>query len=295
MSMLLTPQAPGAACHERCRIGFHLRAGGPGRRLGIAAMSTLATPTIGLSLRLPIHHHPRPENLPVTGRALILVAVMLVHVAGLWVLHSGLLRRAVEVVIPVAVVAEVIESAQPQPVAPPPAPAPPTPALAPRPTPSAPAAPPKTATEQRQVPPSPVVTPTPSDLAPTVAAVAPNPPSPEPAAPSASSSPSTPAPPAPPAKPTIELPSSKAEYLNNPQPPYPQASKRLGEQGLVVVRTLIHTDGTAQRAEIKTSSGFERLDKLAVETVLKWRYVPGKRNGEPEAMWFDVPIHFQLR
>jgi protein TonB len=27
--------------------------------------------------------------------------------------------------------------------------------------------------------------------------------------------------------------------------------------------------------------------------VMRWRYVPGKRNGVP-AMWFNVPINFVL-
>jgi periplasmic protein TonB len=44
----------------------------------------------------------------------------------------------------------------------------------------------------------------------------------------------------------------------------------------------------------QTSSGFQRLDDTAVQTVLRWRYVPGKRAGVPEAMWFNVPITFVL-
>jgi protein TonB len=103
-----------------------------------------------------------------------------------------------------------------------------------------------------------------------------------------------PAPAAPPAPPRLELPSSDATYLNNPKPHYPVLSKRLGEQGKVVVRVLIGVDGTAQQAEIRTSSGYERLDQTALATVLKWRYVPGKRGGVPEAMWFNVPINFVL-
>ena len=71
-------------------------------------------------------------------------------------------------------------------------------------------------------------------------------------------------------------------------------SKRLGEKGNVVVRVLIGADGTAQKAELKQSSGYDRLDQAAVTTVLKWRYVPGKRAGVPEAMWFNVPINFVL-
>jgi protein TonB len=92
----------------------------------------------------------------------------------------------------------------------------------------------------------------------------------------------------------VELPSSSADYLQNPKPAYPPTSKRLGEQGKVIVRVLIGADGTAQDAQLKTSSGYERLDNAALETVRKWRYVPGKRAGVPEAMWFDVPIHYVL-
>ena len=32
----------------------------------------------------------------------------------------------------------------------------------------------------------------------------------------------------------------------------------------------------------------------ALSTVLRWRYVPGKRAGVAETMWFDVPINFVL-
>ena len=100
------------------------------------------------------------------------------------------------------------------------------------------------------------------------------------------------APPTPPAK--VDLPSSNADYLQNPKPPYPPISKRLGEQGKVVVRVLIGVDGLPQKAELKQSSGFDRLDRVAMETVMKWRYVPGKRGGVAEAMWFNVPINFVL-
>jgi len=71
-------------------------------------------------------------------------------------------------------------------------------------------------------------------------------------------------------------------------------SKRLGEQGRVVVRAFIQLDGTASRAEVQRSSGYERRDQTAVQTVLRWRYVPGKRAGVPEAMWFNIPINFVL-
>lgn len=92
----------------------------------------------------------------------------------------------------------------------------------------------------------------------------------------------------------IELPSSSADYLNNPKPAYPGLSKRLGEEGKVVLRVLIEVDGSASKAEIRSSSGYDRLDQAALQTVLRWRYLPGKRNGVAEAMWFNVPINFVL-
>ena len=90
------------------------------------------------------------------------------------------------------------------------------------------------------------------------------------------------------------LPSTSADYLNNPAPPYPRQSKRLGEQGTVIICVLITPDGRAEKAEIRTSSGYLRLDETALTTVQRWRFVPGQRNGAPEAMWLNVPIRFVL-
>ena len=92
----------------------------------------------------------------------------------------------------------------------------------------------------------------------------------------------------------VVLPSSDADYLNNPAPVYPRMSRRMGEQGTVLVRVLISADGRAEHAEIRTSSGYARLDEAALDTVKRWRYVPGKRAGTAEAMWFNVPVRFVL-
>ena len=48
------------------------------------------------------------------------------------------------------------------------------------------------------------------------------------------------------------------------------------------------------KAELRQSSGFDRLDQVALATVQKWRYVPGKLGGVPTAMWDTVPINFVL-
>ena len=90
------------------------------------------------------------------------------------------------------------------------------------------------------------------------------------------------------------LPSSDADYLNNPPPAYPRMSRRMGEQGTVLLRVFISAEGRAEHAEVRSSSGYARLDEAALETVKRWRYVPGKRAGQAEAMWFNVPIRFVL-
>ncbi len=236
-------------------------------------LSTHATATVPQDGFGPVTPSARMNR-----RLLIVAAVIGLHIAGLWALQTGLLRRAVELVVPVQVIADLIELPQPkvEPTPPPPAPQP-----TPKPQPVV------RQTPRPQPTPLPVAVadPAPSDHAPIVPAPAP----PAPAEPSPA-----PARPVEPAVPAVQLPSSTADYLNNPAPAYPPLSRRLGEQGRVVVRVLIGTDGTASQAEIRSSSGFERLDQAALQTVLKWRYVPGKRAGVPEAMWFNVPINFVL-
>ena len=236
---------------------------------------------LSATLAQPSTPMPAAMSQRLSRRLAIVLAVVAFHVGALWALQSGLLKRAVELVIPVQVLAEFIEPAQPVVEPPPPArpvatptPPQPRPRKVPQPLPQ----------------PAAVSAPEPSVLAPVVPPGPPAPPAP--AEPVVTSAPATP--PASPAPPRIELPSSSADYLNNPRPPYPPLSKRLGEQGKVVVRVYIDVDGTASRAEVRQSSGFERLDQTALQTVMRWRYVPGKRAGVPEAMWFNVPISFVL-
>jgi protein TonB len=142
--------------------------------------------------------------------------------------------------------------------------------------------------------PAPTLTPTPvvSSAAPTAAAPTLPAPAATPAAaaPTGNQRPST----ASAAPAAVVLPSSDADYLNNPAPVYPGMSRRMGEQGTAVLRVFINTEGRAEKAEIRTSSGYSRLDEAALATVQRWRYVPGKRAGVPEAMWFNVPIRFVL-
>ena len=220
---------------------------------------------------------PRPAA-PLNRNVVIAGSVLGFHVLAIWALQTGLLHRAVELIVPVSVLSEFIEPPAPK-VTPPP-PAPPVPVKQPVLKTPSPPPPPQLAA---------IVDPTPAPAAPT-GVVDPPPPAPMLAPVAVAPAPA----PAPPAPPKVELPSSDADYLQNPKPPYPPISKRLGEQGKVEVRVLINVNGAADKAEISRSSGYERLDQSALSTVLRWRYVPGKRNGVAETMWFKVPINFVL-
>jgi len=232
----------------------------------------------------PRPYLPRPR---LSRNAAIALAVVALHVGLIWALQGGLLLRKAELIVPVEVLAQLIELPQPiQEPAPPAPPAPPERAVKP-----APAVQKKTVAKPAVQPtsqPLAITDPTPSPNAPTGSVMPPVPATPAPVAEAPA------APPAPPTPPVVQLPSSNADYLQNPKPAYPPLSKRLGEQGKVVVRVLIGADGTPQKAELRQSSGFERLDQAALNTVLKWRYVPGKRGGVAEEMWVNVPINFVL-
>ncbi|KQX22711.1 MULTISPECIES: energy transducer TonB [unclassified Sphingomonas] len=69
--------------------------------------------------------------------------------------------------------------------------------------------------------------------------------------------------------------------LEGNPPRYPMESRRKHEQGTVVVRLLISTDGRVSEISIAQSSGFERLDKAALQAIRGWRWQPIVRDGQP--------------
>jgi protein TonB len=219
---------------------------------------------------------PRPPapRKPLSRNAVIALVVVGLHIGFIWALQSGLLMRAAEIIVPVEILTQFIDP--PAPKVEPVPPTPPTPTVQ------------KKAVAKAPVQPTPqplaITDPTPSPNAPTGVVTPPLPPAPVAVAPVA-----------PPAPAAVQLPSSDADYLQNPKPSYPVLSRRMNEQGKVTHRVWIGIDGKPQRAELTTSSGFSRLDKAAYDAVMSWRYVPGKRNGVPEVMSVLVPIDWTLK
>ncbi|MDZ4097981.1 MAG: energy transducer TonB [Methylophilaceae bacterium] len=92
----------------------------------------------------------------------------------------------------------------------------------------------------------------------------------------------------------VEPPRFGAAYLHNPAPSYPAVSRRIGEEGRVMLRVLVSKSGDAEQVEIESGSGFTRLDKAALDAVKKWRFIPAKRNNQPISAYVIVPIQFTL-
>lgn len=87
---------------------------------------------------------------------------------------------------------------------------------------------------------------------------------------------------------------SAVEYVREPSPRYPPQSRRLREQGLVVLRVLIDENGVASSIEVETSSGFSRLDHAAREAVARAAFRPYVEGGAPRRAFVLIPIEFSL-
>lgn len=96
------------------------------------------------------------------------------------------------------------------------------------------------------------------------------------------------------AEPVVEPPKFGAAYLNNPAPTYPPVSRRFGEQGRVLLRVLVSENGLAQSVQLDSSSGYEKLDRAAMEAVKKWSFIPARRSNQPVSAYVLVPIKFSL-
>jgi protein TonB len=92
----------------------------------------------------------------------------------------------------------------------------------------------------------------------------------------------------------VVAPRFDADYLQNPKPVYPAISRRLSEEGRVVLRVKVSHSGLPLSVDIKQSSGFVRLDDAARGAVERWKFVPAKQGGEAIEAWVLVPLHFSL-
>ena len=81
----------------------------------------------------------------------------------------------------------------------------------------------------------------------------------------------------------ITEPRFDAGYLDNPAPLYPVISRRMMEEGTVLLRVFVEPNGRPSQIQVSTGSGSHRLDQTAQEAVWRWKFAPARRGS-----WFPL-------
>jgi protein TonB len=89
-----------------------------------------------------------------------------------------------------------------------------------------------------------------------------------------------------------ETPLAEVQLMRRVEPAYPPMSKRMDEQGTVVMRVTVQPNGRVSNVAVVTSSGFQRLDIAARDAVRQWTFA--RRDGANVAYTVTVPVKFQL-
>ncbi len=247
-------------------------------------------------------------------RQLPLAAAFTLHAALIFAMLNGMRPLTIPEVTPREVMVSLISQhaearsaarnparAEPRPIRAPELPAHPTPNLipAPQPIPAPPLLTPRATVPDNPAPAAPAATSSASP-APVAASMPGTLPTPAPVAEAkAAPAPARPAPQAPAAPPAAaeRAPATitGVEYLHPPKPDYPLIAKRAGEQGKVVLRVLVDETGKPERADIRDSAGYPRLDEAARQAVMRASFKPNLEDGRPVPVYVLVPITFALR
>jgi len=78
------------------------------------------------------------------------------------------------------------------------------------------------------------------------------------------------------------------------QPIYPRECIRKGQQGEVILLVQVSADGDVLSVEVQQSSGHRLLDRAAVKSVERLRFVPATRDGVPVSSTLELPLLYQL-
>lgn len=206
---------------------------------------------------------------PDSGRRLTgLSLVVILHLALIYALVTGLARQAVEALLP-PLETRIIEEVKPPPLDKPPPPPPPKMVAPPPPF----------------IPPPEVRIETPPPVAATITAVSSVKPAVEAPMP-------TPVPveaPKAPARTAAVVDANACE-----KPDYPSASLRAQEVGIVALSFLIGADGSVLDSKVERSSGFRRLDEAARKGLSLCRFKPATVNGKPEQAWAKIEYEWKI-
>ncbi|NOX38100.1 MAG: energy transducer TonB [Calditrichaeota bacterium] len=78
-------------------------------------------------------------------------------------------------------------------------------------------------------------------------------------------------------------------------PEYPEALRRQGVEGRVIVKVLIDEKGNVIRTEVIKSGGYAELDSAAVRAARQFLFEPAMLNDRPVKVWMTIPFNFRLK
>jgi periplasmic protein TonB len=78
------------------------------------------------------------------------------------------------------------------------------------------------------------------------------------------------------------------------KPRYPESARKIGAQGVTVLKVRVLENGRVGEVLIEKSAGFSELDLSATEAVKKWLFEPARRGKDPVQVWVLLPVKFEL-
>lgn len=81
--------------------------------------------------------------------------------------------------------------------------------------------------------------------------------------------------------------------IYDPEPDYSDEARKQKYQGTVILQVVVGADGRPSNIRVVRTLGLG-LDEKAIEAVRQWRFVPGKKDGQPVAVVVNVQVNFRL-
>lgn len=81
--------------------------------------------------------------------------------------------------------------------------------------------------------------------------------------------------------------------ISKADPVYTEEARIARISGTVLLQLVVDVDGQAKNIKVVKSVGFG-LDDCAIESILKWQFRPGQKNGSPVPVYATVEINFKL-
>jgi periplasmic protein TonB len=81
--------------------------------------------------------------------------------------------------------------------------------------------------------------------------------------------------------------------IYDPDPEYTEKARKERQQGTVLIRMVVGSDGLPRDVKLYRSLSAD-LDDSAMSAVKKWKFSPGTKDGEPVAVQIIVEISFHL-